>query len=177
MINSGRFQTRGQKFFSSMIGEAQNGYKHQILNPNLVEQLAPARRNVRSRLIAHEFNLLAGQTQEFLHIAIDGWALSIIGINTDHDGGNIPAPLFQIEFPNTNHPPMGWSQAGETAYIGSSLIASQAHGQILEEPGDYFRMIAPTESIQINAKRHPTDMAGNRRFSVVLECVEIARSW
>lgn len=177
MIGGGRIQTRGDRFFSSMIGNAQDGIHQQILTPETVEKLGPARRNVRSRLISHEFNLAAGATDEFLFIAPDGWAMAISGIITDHDGGNVPAPLLQIEYPNTNHPPLGWSQAGESSFIGSANLCTESHGAIFEEPADYFRMIATTQAIEIKARRHAADVAGTRRFSVLLVCWEIARSW
>jgi len=177
MIGGGRIQTRGERFFSSMIGNAQDGIHQQILSPETVQALGPARRNVRSRHISHEFSLAAGAQDEFLFLAPDGWALAISGIITDHDGGAAPAPLLQIEYPNTNHPPLGWAQAGDSAFVGSAALSTESHGQIFEEPNDYFRMVAPTQAIQINARRHPADVAGTRRFNVVLVCWEIARSW
>lgn len=177
MIGGGRIQTSGERFFSAMIGEAQNGFQQNIMTPEAVQTLDPARRNVRSRHIAHEFNLSPGAREEFLFLAPDGWALSIVGILTDHDGGNVPAPMLQIEFPNSNHAPMGWAQAGESPFIGSAALSTECHGKILEEPADYFRVLAPTQAVQINARRHPADTAGNRRFNVVLVCWEIARSW
>ena len=177
MIGGGRIQTRGERFFSAMIGNAQEGVSQQILTPEAAQTLDPARRNVRSRHLAHEFNLSPGAREDFLFLAPDGWALSIVGIITDHNGGNAPAPLLQIEYPNSNHAPMGWAQAGESAFIGSPALSTQAHGQILEEPADYFRVLAPTQAIQMNARRHPDDVTGLRRFNVVLVCWEIARSW
>jgi len=51
MIGGGRIQTRGDRFFSSMIGNAQDGIHQQILTTETVEKLGPARRKVRSRLI------------------------------------------------------------------------------------------------------------------------------
>lgn len=174
MRGGGRLGTRGDRFFSVMTGNA----PQMILGGAAADSLAAARKNTRSKLISHTFTLSPGETAEWPYIAPEGWILAIVGVSSDHDGGAaIVSPSVQVEFPDSNHPPLGWSQAGESSFVGAAALGSQGRGSHQEEPLDYLRLVQPSQVLQIMARRHATDTTGNRVFTVMLHCWEMARSW
>ncbi len=172
-----RLQTRGERFFSASIGDAQG--EPQILDVPTIQDLSAARKNVRSVLLSHEFDLPpSGDSVEWLYIVPDGRYLSVVGILSDCDAVlGVHSPKIQINYPDSRHAPLVWSQPGDLSIVSSSALSSQEHGKILEEPFDYLKIVNPTQVIEVHARRDANDNVGARRFNLVLVCVEMSRNW